>query len=83
MSLCYKLDSRRLESRKGYWIFFQFTLSFQTYYSTGVDWASNKNEYQEMFIGNRERPARKADNLNAISEPIMQKMWELRRLITL
>jgi hypothetical protein len=29
------------------------------------------------------RPARKADNLTAISEPIDQKMWESRRLTTL
>jgi hypothetical protein len=29
------------------------------------------------------RPARKADNLTAIREPILYKMWEPRRLITL
>jgi hypothetical protein len=29
------------------------------------------------------RPARKADNLTAISEPIVYKMWEPRRYITL
>jgi hypothetical protein len=29
------------------------------------------------------RPACKADNLTAICEPIVQKMWELRRLTTL
>jgi hypothetical protein len=29
------------------------------------------------------RPARKADNLIAICEPIIQKMWEPRRLTTL
>jgi hypothetical protein len=29
------------------------------------------------------RPARKADNLNAICEPIVQKIWKPRRLTTL
>jgi hypothetical protein len=29
------------------------------------------------------RPARKADNLTAICEPIVQKLWEPRRLTTL
>jgi hypothetical protein len=28
-------------------------------------------------------PARKADNLTAICEPIVHKMWETRRLTTL
>jgi hypothetical protein len=31
----------------------------------------------------KERPARKADNLTAIYEPIVWKMWEPRRLATL
>jgi hypothetical protein len=30
--------------------------------------------------GCKGRVARKADNLTAVSEPIVQKMWELRRL---
>jgi hypothetical protein len=33
--------------------------------------------------GGKGRPARKADNLTVICEPITYKMWELRRLITL
>jgi hypothetical protein len=33
--------------------------------------------------GGKGRPARKADYLTAISEPIAYKMWEPRRLITL
>jgi hypothetical protein len=33
--------------------------------------------------GDKGRPARKADNLTAICEPIVWKMWELRRLTTL
>jgi hypothetical protein len=33
--------------------------------------------------GGKGRPAHKADNLTAIYEPIVQKMWETRRLTTL
>jgi hypothetical protein len=33
--------------------------------------------------GGKGRPARKADNLTAICEPIVEKMWEPRRLTTL
>jgi hypothetical protein len=51
---------------------FNWPNSFQPHYDPGVDSASNKNEYQEMFLGVKgERPARKADNLTAISEPIV------------
>jgi hypothetical protein len=41
--------------------------------------ASNKNEYQKQkkkFLGSRARPARKADNLIAICEPIIWKMLD-------
>jgi hypothetical protein len=37
----------------------------------GVDSASNKNEYQESSWGGKKRPARRADNLTAICEPIV------------
>jgi hypothetical protein len=40
------------------------------------DSASNRNEYQESSWG-KERLACKADNLNAICEPTLYKMWEL------
>jgi hypothetical protein len=33
--------------------------------------------------GRKEQPARKADSLTAICEPIVYKMWEPRRLTTL
>jgi hypothetical protein len=33
--------------------------------------------------GGKGRPARKADNLTAICEPIVQKIWEPRRLTAL
>jgi hypothetical protein len=40
--------------------------------------ASNRNEYQELnnFLGSKPWPARKADNLTAISEPIVKVMWD-------
>jgi hypothetical protein len=57
-------------------------LSFQPHYGPGVDSASNRNEYKESSWG-KGWPACKADNLTAICEPIVQKMWEPRRLPTL
>jgi hypothetical protein len=33
--------------------------------------------------GGKGRPARKADNLTIVCEPIVYKMWDPRRLITL
>jgi hypothetical protein len=43
----------------------------------------NRNEYQEFSREDKERPARKADNLTAICEPIVYNMWKRRRLTTL
>jgi hypothetical protein len=48
----------------------------------GSTQASNRNEYQESPWGKRQ-PAREADDLTAICEPIVWKMWEPRRLTTL
>ena len=42
--------------------FFIDTKSFRSHYGPGVDSASNRNEYQEYFLGVK-RPVRKADNL--------------------
>jgi hypothetical protein len=36
-----------------------------------------------IILGGKERPAHKADNLTAIYEPIIYKMWEPRRFTTL
>jgi hypothetical protein len=36
-----------------------------------------------ILLGSKGRPARKADGLTAICEPIIYKMWEPRRLRTL
>jgi hypothetical protein len=49
-----------------------------------LDSASNRNEYQESSWGVKAgRPTRKADNLTAICEPIVQKIQEPRRLTNL
>ena len=42
--------------------FFINIKSFRSHYGPGVDSASNRNEYQEYFLGVR-RQVRKADNL--------------------
>jgi hypothetical protein len=68
-ALCYKPEGRGFDSRQDDWIF-QFTLSFQPHYVPGFDSASNRNEYQESS-GGKGLPARKADNLTAICEPIV------------
>jgi len=39
-----------------------FIDAIRSHYGPGVDSASNRNEYQEYFVGER-RPVRKADNL--------------------
>jgi hypothetical protein len=44
----------------------------------------DRNEYQESSWGVKGgRPARKADNLTTIYEPIVKEMWEPRRRTTL
>jgi hypothetical protein len=45
-----------------------------------VDSVSSRNDYQESLWGRNDRPTRKGDNLTALCEPIVQKMWEPRRL---
>jgi len=46
---------------------FEFLIeSFRSRYGPGIDSASNRNEYQEYFLGGKKRPVRKAENLSAI-----------------
>jgi hypothetical protein len=55
-------------------VFFSVYLILAAALSPGVYSASNKNEYQKqktMFMGSRTQPARKADNITAIYEPIV------------
>jgi hypothetical protein len=52
----------------------------------GVDSTSNRNEYEEYswkVLGGKGRPVSKSDNLTAIYEPIVEKMWEPQHLTTL
>jgi len=48
--LCYKSEGRWFDPRWCHWNF-SLTYSFQSHYSPGVDSASNRNEYQEHFLG--------------------------------
>jgi len=49
-ALRYKPEGRGFDSQWCLWNF-SFTQSFQPHYGPGVDSASNKNEYQEYFLG--------------------------------
>ena len=46
--LCYKSEGRWFDPR---WCHWNFPLTFRTHYGPGVDSASNRNEYQEDFLG--------------------------------
>jgi hypothetical protein len=48
--LCYKSEGRWFDSRWCHWNF-SLTESFRLHYGPGVDSASNRNEYQEHFLG--------------------------------
>jgi hypothetical protein len=50
---------------------FQFIYTFQPLYSPGGDPASNRNEYEKVFLVSRARPALRADNLTAICGSIV------------
>jgi hypothetical protein len=52
------------------------------HYGPGVNSASNRNEYQGSSWGKRWL-AHKADNLTAICEPTVYKLWESQCLTTL
>jgi hypothetical protein len=56
--------------------FFSIDLILPTALWLGVDSAANRNEYQESpWRIKGGRPGRKADNLTAIYEPTVYKMW--------
>ena len=48
--LCYNSEGRGFDSRWCHWNF-SLTESFRSHYGPGVDSASNRNEYQEYFLG--------------------------------
>jgi hypothetical protein len=49
-ALRYKPEGRGFDSRWFQWNF-SLTQSFWSHYGPGVDSASNRNEYQEYFLG--------------------------------
>jgi hypothetical protein len=63
-ALRYKPAGRGFESRWCHWNF-SLTLSFRSHYGPGVDSASNRNEYQEYFLGVKEA-VHKADNFTIL-----------------
>jgi hypothetical protein len=69
-ALRYKPAGRGFESRWCHWNF-SLTSSFRSHYGPGVDSASNRNEYQEYFLGVR-AAVRKADNLTTILCRVMK-----------
>jgi hypothetical protein len=52
------------------WIFSIYQI-LQPHYGPGVDSASDRNDYQESYWGGKRQPARKADNLTAVCEPMV------------
>ena len=48
--LCYKSEGRWFDSGWFHWNFL-LTYSFRLHYGPGVHLASNRNEYQECFLG--------------------------------
>ena len=51
-ALRYKPEGRGFDSRWCHWNF-SLTQSFRPHYGPGVDSASNRNEYQEYFLGTK------------------------------
>ena len=51
-ALRYKPEGRGFDSRLCHWNF-SLTESFRPHYGPGVDSASNRNEYQEYFLGGK------------------------------
>ena len=48
--LCYKSEGRWFDPSWCQWLFIEIK-SFRSHYGPGVDSASNRNEYQEYFLG--------------------------------
>jgi hypothetical protein len=57
------LQGRRFDSHWCYWNF-SLTLSFRSHYGTEVNSASNRNQYQEHFLGGKGGRCIRADNRN-------------------
>jgi hypothetical protein len=52
-ALRYKPEGRGFESPLCPLIGFSFTKSFRPHYGPGINLASNRNEYQEYFLGGK------------------------------
>jgi len=48
--MCYKSEGRWFDPRRCQWIFIEIK-SFRSHYGPEVDSSSNRNEYQEHFLG--------------------------------
>jgi hypothetical protein len=76
-ALCYKPEGRGFDTRCGDFLNLP---NLQATLGPGVHSASNRNEYRKhkkiMFLS-KVRRVRRADNLTAICEPIVQTMWDL------
>jgi hypothetical protein len=51
-ALRYKPKGRGFDSRWDHWNF-SLTESSRPHYGPGIDWASNRNEYQEYLLGGK------------------------------
>jgi len=60
-ALCYKSEGRWFDPSWCQWNF-SLTKSFRSHYGPGVDSASNRNEYQEYFLGVKAVGARRLHN---------------------
>jgi hypothetical protein len=76
-----QVERYELDSRWSNWIFSVYLIL--PHYGPGIGSASNRNEYQKSSWECKARPARKTVNLTALCEPIIYKLWDPRRLITL
>jgi hypothetical protein len=76
-----KLESPGLDSRWGHWIFNLSNPSSRTM-ALGSTQPLTERSIRNLW-GGKWRPERKPDNLTAICELIVEKMWVPRRLTTL
>jgi len=63
--LRYKPEGRGFDCRWCHWNF-SLALTFRPLCGPGVESASNRNEYQEYFLGGQRQPVRRADNLTTL-----------------
>jgi hypothetical protein len=75
---CYKPEGRELESRRRHWSF-SIYLIFPAKHGPAVYSASNRNVYQNIFLGvRRGRSVRLTTSL-----PSVQKIWDPRHITSL